>query len=90
MIGRVAGAQVAVIARFVIFFAWRERAQAERGQKIRFHHFQNAWPLFLIEDRMVQRNCEDLIGAQRVIVAAFAIDYIVQIISFGVPEALLE
>src|SRR5262249_15533673 len=90
MISRVAGAQVAVVCRLIVGGPWRERAQTERGQEPFGGHIEHGYPFFLVEDRVLKREREQLVGAAGRVVSVLAINHVVEIAALRVPESLIE
>ncbi len=64
MVGAIARAQIASVNRFVFRIVWRERAQTERREQFFFHNVDDRLPTFRIEDRMVNRDGQQLIWSQ--------------------------
>src|SRR5207302_5285451 len=79
VIGRVAGAQIAKIARLEIGFVGRQRAQSEWRQQFGFDRVDDLRPALPVEHRMRKRNCENLVRAEGSVVAVLAIDDVVKI-----------
>src|SRR5437660_278825 len=83
-----AGLQVAVIPRLVIRVPGAERPQADRREQLCPNHFQDRLPPIAVENRMVERNREDLVGPTRRVVPVRAIDHVPQVAPVRIPEAL--
>src|ERR1700722_5841743 len=68
MIGRVPGAQVAIVLRLEIGMIGRKRTQAYGGQQLLFDGIENSRPARLVKDGIVHGNGEKLIGpASRIV-----------------------
>src|SRR5579883_2127187 len=90
MISGVARAKVPVVFGFVVWFAWGQRTQPARGQQALADDVQNRVPVFLGEDRIIERDREDLIGAAGSIVASLAVHHVEQVFLARIPEAAVE
>ena len=90
VIGGVAGAQVAEIPRFVIGLARGERAQSNRRYQLGMHRGNDRIPILPIEDRVLERNRENLVRSESGVVTIFTIDDIVEIAACRVPKAAIE
>src|SRR5271154_681964 len=87
---RIAGAQVAEIARLVIGLDRRKGAQPDRRQQLLSYRGDDPLPTLLVEDRVFERDREDLVRSERVVVAILAIDNVVEIAAGRMPEAVIE
>src|SRR5262245_57679224 len=90
VISRVARAQVAVVRRPVIGMAWRERAQADRRQQPIGDHVEHGFPFVFVEDRILQRERQQLVRAAGLVVAALAVYDVEKVSAIGVPESAVE
>src|SRR4051794_10499178 len=61
VIGGIARAQIAEILGFVIGMAWRQRTQSHGREQSLANHLHDRRPAPWIQNRMRQRNGEDLI-----------------------------
>ncbi len=61
MICAIAGPQVSGIDLLLIGTLRRKRAQAYRREHFFFHNFQHGFPMDCIEDRMIERDREQLV-----------------------------
>src|SRR2546425_702521 len=90
MVRRITRAQVAIVLWLVIRMAWGKRAQPYRGEEVLAYHGDDPLPACLVEDRMAQREGEHLVRAAGGILTLRAVDDIVQVSTFGVPEPGVE
>src|SRR5262245_6282157 len=79
VIGRVPRPEIPVVLRLVIAMSRGERPQADRSDQPIANDLQHRLPSLAVQDRMVERNCQHLVGPAGWIVAGFAIDHVVQI-----------
>src|SRR5690349_5820638 len=61
MVCAIAGAQIASVNRFVIRTIRRKRAQADWCDQFLFYDLHYGFPMCCIEDRMIERDGEQLI-----------------------------
>jgi len=90
MIRSVAAAQIAVVLRVVVDVPRAQSAQPERRQQLVVNHPQHRLPVAASENRMRQRERDDLIRAARRVVAILAVDDVEQVPHGLVPEAAIE
>ena len=90
VIGPVAGAQVTVVACFVLGMARRQRPQAHRREQALLYDLEHWLPARWCKDGMAQGDGQDLIGPAGGVIALLAIDDIVQVAAGSVPEAVVE
>ena len=93
MIGGIARAQIAEVTRLVTRMIRRQRAQPVRRQQASTHDIEQWTPALADEDRIIQRNGQDLIGPACGIVFStlvVTIDNVVEITTFGIPIAAVE
>ena len=90
VIGCIASAQIAEVARLVLGLAWRQRAKPDRSDQLSVHRGNNPLPIFPVEDPVIERNREDLVRSEGVVVPILAINDIVQIAARGVPKTTVE
>src|SRR5271154_7589655 len=91
VVGSIPGAQVAEIARFVVGLARRKGAQPDRRQQLLSYRGDDSLPTLLVEDRVFERDREDLVRSERGVVAILAIDDVVEIAATRlVPKAAIE
>src|SRR5581483_7678825 len=94
VIRRVATPEIAEVLRFEFGIAWCQRPESYRRQQPLADHIHHRLPMRLIEDRVVQRNGEHLVGTAFRIDAAgpalFRVDYVVQVTAARIPEAIVE
>src|SRR5204862_416067 len=86
VIGGIAGAQIAEIARLEIGFVWRQRAQSDRRQQLGLDRIDDFRPTLFVEHRTRQRNREDLVRPERCIITVLAVDDVVEIAALVMPE----
>ena len=81
VIGRVAGPQIAVVLVLVVGMPWRERPQAPRASAAsRDTTVEHALPTRAIENRIVERKRQQLIGPQRRIErTVLAVDHVIKV-----------
>jgi hypothetical protein len=87
MIGRVPRAQIALVSRSVRRLPRAERPQAHRREQFAAHRPQHRLPLRAVEDRIGQRDGEELVWPQRSIVG---VDHVEQMFPSGGDEAGIE
>ena len=90
VIGCIASAQVAKIARFVIGLARRQRAQPDRRHQLCVHRGNNCLPIFSVEDRMLECNRKDLVRSKRSVVSVLAVDDVIEIAASRMPKTAIE
>ena len=90
VVGRIARTQVAEVFRFIIRMAGRQCAQSQGSQQFFARDPQHGFPSILLEDRVLEGDCEKLIRPACRIVSMFAIDDVVEIVAIVVPKALVE
>src|SRR4030088_2019911 len=93
MISTVARAKVTGINRFVFRIVRRERTESDRSDQFLLHKIDNGIPVFLIENGIIERDCENLVWSERGIVRAglrVTIDDIVKISAVREPEAFVK
>jgi hypothetical protein len=90
VIGRITGAQVAVVACFVFGMTRRQRPQAHRCEQTLLYDLEHRLPACWYEDGMAQGDGQDLIGPAGGVVALLAVDDIIQVPAGSLPEAVVE
>jgi len=90
MVRSIAAAQIAVILRVVVHVLRAQRAQPERRQQLVVNDSQHGFPVAASENRMRQRDCNDLVWPARRVVAVLAVDDVEQMPRGLVPEAAIE
>src|SRR6266496_3854060 len=83
---------------FILFFVslgrflplWSESKQTKRCQKLQCYTLKDSKPALIIQHRMAQRQGQQLIWSERAIISYGSIDDIIEIVTAGVPEALLK
>src|SRR5688500_11531553 len=78
VIGGIARTKIAVILRFVVGMIWGERAQADRGRELPANDSEHRFPPVALQDRMLERDREYLVGPAGGIRSLFAVDDVVQ------------
>src|SRR4029077_14333954 len=81
VIRTLSGTKVTAINRFVIWIVWRKRAQTDRREQFFLRNFENRFPMFCVENRMIEREGDQLIwpAGRIVCTAAINIDNIVKV-----------
>ena len=69
---------------------WGQCAKTYRGQELFFDELKNLCGLLMRQQIIAQRNCIDLVGADRRVVPLRSIDGIVQMLSPLVPKSRTE
>src|SRR5262249_56737002 len=87
---RVARTQVAVIPRLVIRMTRGQRPQPDRRQQPLRYHAKYRLPSAFLQNRIRQREREDLIRPTRRVGAALAVDDLVEIPAPCLPDAGVE
>lgn len=99
MVSGISGTEIAVVSGFVVRFARRQRTQSDGRQQLLPGRFEHCLPVARIQNRIRQRDGEDLIGADSGIVrfaAAFpaigfpGIDHIEKTTGLLIPESVVE
>src|SRR5205823_4159596 len=67
-----------------------ERAQTHWREQFGAHFLDDGGPAFFLENRMAQRDGEDLIGPAGGIVALLAVDHVEEITALFGPETSIE
>src|SRR3954462_12759188 len=91
VISGIARAKVAEVARLVVAIARGERAETDRRQQPLAHDLHHRQPALTGQDRVGQRDREQLVGpALGIVAAALGIDDVEEIPTIGRPEPIVE
>ena len=79
-----------MVLRLVVGVVGGQRAQADGGEQALLHDLQHRLPAAAVEHRMAERDGEYLVRPAARIFAMLAVDHIVEVAAFGIPEPGIE
>src|SRR5580658_10311147 len=90
VIREVSGAKIAEVLGLIVEMIRSQRSQAHGGQQARFHLRDDTQPTARVEHGISKGERQNLIGPEGVVVSVLSVDYVVEILPFLVPEAVIE